>query len=327
MSVYKKGNTYYYQFTYGGKRYKKSCGKCSREQAEQMETKHRSQLIDIQISGYEAGHGLHEAVMKWLKEYTPTLKMPEKYYDHAAQMEPYMKDRPLEDIFIVSHEMIVDMTRRGLQPTTINRRTSIFRRVANLAHSKWKWLAESPHNKFEMLSEKNNKRTTALTFEEVEKLARCAPSEFTRDIILFAAYTGLRGAEIYRLGNGTSHLKKDTLVVDGKCGIRTIPLNQDCQRFVTRWVPIQKSIHVMKAEFRKARYKAELDEVRFHDLRHTYGTWLADQGNDTHVIMRMMGLESAEMARRYINQSMPALRKVVFERPESAQKERLKSTG
>lgn len=335
MSVYKKGNSWYFRFTHGGKCYKKSCGRCSKEQAEQQEAQYRSKLIDVGISGYESGHTLYEAVFRYLEEYTPSLKMPEKYYDHVAQMEEFIKDRPLEDIFIVSHEMITAMQGKGLQPTTINRRTSILRRTANLAHSHWKWLAESPHKKFQMLSEKNNKRTTALTIEEVEKLARCAPSEFTRDIILFAAYTGLRGAEIYRIGNDKSFLKGDVLQVDGKCGIRTIPINQDCQRFVKRWCPqvggeqggIAKSIHVMKKEFRLARFKAELDDVRFHDLRHTYGTWLADNGRSTNAIMRMMGLDSAEMANRYINQSMPALRELVIERNTEAQKDRLTSIG
>lgn len=60
-----------------------------------------------------------------------------------------------------------------------------------------------------------------------------------------------------------------------------------------------KGIKSVKTSFNKARSKAGLDDVRFHDLRHTFASRLAQGGLPLYDLMHLMGHKSLEMVQRY----------------------------
>ncbi|MCH6088537.1 site-specific integrase, partial [Salmonella enterica] len=45
--------------------------------------------------------------------------------------------------------------------------------------------------------------------------------------------------------------------------------------------------------------RAGIDDFRFHDLRHTWASWLVQAGVPLSVLQEMGGWESIEMVRRY----------------------------
>lgn len=51
--------------------------------------------------------------------------------------------------------------------------------------------------------------------------------------------------------------------------------------------------------FRKARRRAGLAQVRWHDLRHTFASWLASGGASDRVIQSLGGWSSTRMVSRY----------------------------
>jgi integrase len=51
--------------------------------------------------------------------------------------------------------------------------------------------------------------------------------------------------------------------------------------------------------FRKARKRAGLDEIRWHDLRHTFASWLASGGASDRVLQSLGGWTSPRMVSRY----------------------------
>jgi integrase len=53
------------------------------------------------------------------------------------------------------------------------------------------------------------------------------------------------------------------------------------------------------AAFRKARRRAGLAGVRWHDLRHTFASWLASEGASDRVLQAMGGWTSPRMVARY----------------------------
>ena len=55
----------------------------------------------------------------------------------------------------------------------------------------------------------------------------------------------------------------------------------------------------MDTSFNKARKDAELEDVRFHDLRHTFASRLVQGGVPLYDVMHLTGHKSLDMVQRY----------------------------
>jgi integrase len=148
-----------------------------------------------------------------------------------------------------------------------------------------------------------------LTVEEEQRLVDRAARHLV-PIIRFAVDSGGRLSEILGLDWRNVELEhKLVRFVDTKNGEdRTVRL---CDRacatlaslgprekgpvFVYRGRPIKS----VKAAFNAARQKAGVENVRFHDLRHTFASRLVQGGVPLYDVMHLMGHKSLDMAQRY----------------------------
>ena len=64
--------------------------------------------------------------------------------------------------------------------------------------------------------------------------------------------------------------------------------------------------------FYSALEKAEITNFRFHDLRHTFATRLAQAGVDLYKVQRLLGHKSPTMTQRYAHHSPESLREGVL---------------
>ncbi|WP_407071993.1 tyrosine-type recombinase/integrase, partial [Shigella boydii] len=55
----------------------------------------------------------------------------------------------------------------------------------------------------------------------------------------------------------------------------------------------------VSVKLRLPQRRAGIDDFRFHDLRHTWASWLVQAGVPLSVLQEMGGWESIEMVRRY----------------------------
>ena len=100
-------------------------------------------------------------------------------------------------------------------------------------------------------------------------------------------------------------------VKTGKTGdMRTIPVHPAIRAAVKR-LPIEGARRNVQQSFEWARKKAGLDHVRIHDLRHTFGSWLAQSETQLPTIMELMGHRSAQTAKRYLHLSGEAKVKAI----------------
>ncbi len=64
----------------------------------------------------------------------------------------------------------------------------------------------------------------------------------------------------------------------------------------------------MRRAFYEALKRAEIDDFRFHDLRHTFATRLAQAGVDLYKIAKLLGHKDIKMTQRYSHHYPESLR-------------------
>ena len=140
------------------------------------------------------------------------------------------------------------------------------------------------------------------------------PGRQQADIIRLLLLTGCRKGEIVNLR--WSELGSDTLrLLDGKAGPRTVYLNEGARAVLQRQ-PRGSSRFVFPALsdasrprsselslWRKVRWQAGIQDVRLHDLRHTFASHAVMQGVPLPVVSRLLGHSRSRMTLRYAHVS------------------------
>ena len=165
------------------------------------------------------------------------------------------------------------------------------------------------------------KLTRFLSRDEISRLhevldryeARRPSSNVQADIIRLLLLTGCRKSEILNLqwrevGNDTLELE------DSKTGPRQVLLSPDARAVVERqprsgspWVfpaPVNPArTRVDLGLWKKVRKLTGIEDVRLHDLRHTFASQAAMQGIPLPVVARLLGHAQVQMTLRYAHVS------------------------
>lgn len=72
-----------------------------------------------------------------------------------------------------------------------------------------------------------------------------------------------------------------------------------------------RKLYDVKRSFRRAVRKAGIKDFRFHDLRHTAATRMADAGADAFTLMKILGHSDIRMTSRYTHATDVAVRRAV----------------
>lgn len=309
MPIRRHGLGYEVRVQHGGVRTSQTVP--SRKDAQELETRLRQGIID-HIVGRTPRHSLEDALARWLKGEGSVLKSAEDLRDKVRTILPYVGGKSLDQVVEVAELLKTEGLRAGNAPATINRKLAVLRRVANLAYKQWDWL-ERPLGDRVRLLPGERARHTYLTAEQVRHLARCAPNAATRDAILLASMTGLRRGELLALR--PEHRRGRALhLADSKSGRpRVVPVPADVMRIP---LPLTVDRTTLRKGFDAARTKARLTAVRFHDLRHTYASWLVQSGASLTVVRDLLGHGSLATTDRYAHLATKHLREAVNRLPE-----------
>lgn len=170
----------------------------------------------------------------------------------------------------------------------------------------------------------NNKRMRVLSVSEEQKLFESLMgNELVRDIVTTALNTGLRRGEIFHLKWFDLDFTRGLInIQESKSGTkRSVPMNETVKRLLISLK--RKSEYVfpsprtggrlvdIKKAFRQAVDQAGLKDFRFHDLRHTAATRMADSGADVFTLARILGHSSIQMTARYAHATDSAIRRAV----------------
>lgn len=207
-----------------------------------------------------------------------------------------------------------DGAENGLSPAAVNRYLAILRRVANLAE-RWGW-TDLPLGRRIVLLPEAGQRTTFLTRSQVEKL--CAAADpLTADMIRFAALTGLRRGEQLALKPEQIRRKSVFLTSDTKSGKpRAVPLPPEAAAIARKRLPWGIGAPLLRKRFVEARSASGMDGVRWHDLRHTYASWLVQAGKPLGAVRDLLGHSSLAVTNKYSHLAPTHLRDAIKALPD-----------
>jgi integrase len=156
----------------------------------------------------------------------------------------------------------------------------------------------------------NNARHVYLTPDEVLRIAGQCKNDAARKLILLAAYTGLRKGELFGLTQDNIRDGCIVLGIETKTGKpRVVPLPEEAREIVDE-IPLPITEHIFRKEWEAAR-NVEFPHVRFHDLRHTYASWLVQAGAPLLAVKDLLGHSSLSMTQRYSHLGTEHLREAV----------------
>jgi len=186
----------------------------------------------------------------------------------------------------------------------------------------WKWLTENPFSEVRR-PPKADARDRRITEDEIERLLfaltydyDAAPKTTTTRVgaaLLFAIETAMRAGEIVGLQWEDVFTNDRYLKTSGKtfAARRQVPLSPEALRILKQMADIKvdgesvfriSSTQTLDALFRKAKDKAAIKDLHFHDSRHEAITRLARKF-DVLALARAVGHRDLRMLQIYYNES------------------------
>ncbi|MET0117594.1 MAG: site-specific integrase [Sedimenticola sp.] len=229
---------------------------------------------------------------------------------HLRQLDPYLAGKRLREITMDTLWPFINDRRErdGVSNATINRALEVVRRILHLARDEWGWLERFP--RIRMLKEPK-RRVRFLTREEAGQLLRVLPAHL-QSVVQFALATGCRMGEILSLEWARVDFERRVAWLDPgttKNGEgRGIPLNREALLSLRglwgqheRWCFTFKGRRMERvgSAWKRALAQAEIENFRFHDLRHTWASWHVMSGTSLQELMELGGWKSYEMVLRY----------------------------
>ena len=212
----------------------------------------------------------------------------------------------------------------GVTVATVNRHVAFLKRVFNVMIRDER-CAGNPVAKVKMHRE-NNTRLRFLTADEETRLEEACPPEWWPAVVL-AIQTGLRASEQFGLRwEHIDFLNGVITIPRSKHGEkRHVPMNARVKQILRDMPSRLKSpwvfpgvgdehysiCHLRDRVWRPTRKKAGLEDVRWHDLRHTFASRLVMKGADLRSVQELMGHKTILMTQRYAHLAPSHLQRMV----------------
>ena len=349
MSLYRRGDVWWYKFRFAGQMIRESSKSEGKTVAKEAERARRRELEESwnQIKRRKLPPLFSLAAADWLRTRTSIAPSTERSYKLAiSQLTKDFGKQLLCDLS--GDDLAAYQTRRkreGVSNRTVNLELGVLRSILR-RYRMWEPIAAD----VDFLKESASPGR-ALTPEEEAALLDSASKSRCRSlypVIMLAINTGMRASEIRELTWGQVDFFSKSLTV-GKSKTaagtgRIIPLNPRAVAVLTHWrslfrgaepehyvFPHEKyglagndrkqcayeiiptePMHRWKVAWESARKTANV-ACRFHDLRHTFISRLAESQASDSTVMALAGHVSRAMMERYSHIRMEAKRRAVDE--------------
>lgn len=267
-------------------------------------------------------HTLAELIDRYIKDVLP--KKPKQIKDQGHQLS-WWKDqlgsRLLSDVTTALIVECRDELGKTRSPATVVRYMAALSHAFTIAVNEWQWLEDSPMRKVKKPKESRG-RVRFLDVSERERLiTECKKSSnnFLYVCVILALSTGMRQSELMGLKWSDVNLEEAFIILhETKNGERRrVPLSglalavlkeqlknkrQDTNLLFPSNKAPQKPIDLRKP-WETALKLAEIDDFRWHDLRHCTASYLAMNGASLAEIAEVLGHKTLQMVKRYAHLS------------------------
>jgi len=262
---------------YQGRRLTRSLRTKDKRVAKQLKPYIESQLI-LELTGLKKRTSVitfPDLAAKFLKANTKRSKNTQKLYKYV--LRSYINGKPL--------------------PTNPNSR-AIFIRTINAC---WNWgLKQGLIDKANKLEgdTRGEPRQRVYTADELDLLFNQITDKDFNSFVRFAYYTGARSGEIRSISR--ENIFSNHIVAYGKSGKRLIKLNDQAKSILDSLDELWNyRKDFVSHKFKKEARRLGIPDIRFHDLRRTFGYNLIRQGRPIYEVSKLLGHSSVTTTERH----------------------------
>jgi integrase len=258
----------------------------------------------------------HDDEIRWTKHISPHLK--------GMKMDK-MTPHDIQDVLDSMHEKL---TPKGTPyaPATIRQVLVLVKRIFNWGIEQGLYHGLNPCASI-AIPKFDNQVTNPLNTNSMESLMQVLSSWENERAVLaikFALYTGKRKGEICKLTWDCVDLETGYITLKStntkSKETQTLPMNNKALAILHRCQELEICDYVFPSNegsyyntlndtWKRIRKRAKIN-IRFHDLRHTYASYLASSGKvDIYTLKELLGHSTIEMTQRYAHLINGALKK------------------
>lgn len=322
MSVYKRGNVYWYEFWFRGQRVRESSGLTSKVAAQHAEAIRKAGLAEgrIGIAGpmpvVNFGDFVRNEFLPWAeKQYQLHSRTYERYRESTKPLLASFEKLRVDAISMALVEKFKVSRSSEVMPATVNRDLAALRLILNLAIRK-EYIAKNPVKEVRFLDEGPGQ--IRIVSHEEQQRYMAAASPLLRDVATLIVETGMRPEEVFTIRKENVHLQPPYLFIpNGKTRFarRNIQLTDASMEILSRRLaesegpflfPRRGNHNQPLTTVRKAHYaalkSAKIDPpFRLYDFRHTFGSRTAMAGVDLPTLKELMGHSDISTTMRYVH--------------------------
>lgn len=274
-------------------------------------------------------HTLAELIDRYIRDVLPTKKRARDQAQQLTRWKAEIGSYALSDVTPsllaecrdkLGNEITVRHTRRS--PASVVRYMAALSHAFTIAVKEWGWLEDSPMRKVTKPKESRGRVRFLSDDERPPLLKACKESSnpYLYPAVVLALSTGMRYSEIMGLTWDNVDLHRGRAILhETKNGERravaltghALELLKELSKvrridsnllFPAKENRLKKPMD-LRAPWKAAVKKAELDDFRFHDLRHSAASYLAMNGATLAEIAEVLGHKTLQMVKRYAHLS------------------------
>jgi len=319
MGIYRRKGSHLWwsRVSVGGRTLRESTGTADKIQAQEWCDRRRAELWRQVQFGERPVYRWEEAVLRWLEE-SRAKRDWSGDRQRLALLHPDLEGLPLSTVTGNRLSEILARFPQLKTPGARNRYRATVRAILRKAEREWEWIERAPNIRLE------REATDAgrwITREEAGRLIGAAPDHLS-PVIRMALATGLRKSNLLGLRWDHVDLGRRQLWVDGSASKSGKPIGLPLNALAISVLAECRGKHpvaVFTVDGRPYKWidhrtwlrvcrDARLEGLRFHDLRHTWASWLAQSGVDPQRIKRLGGWSTMAMVERYAHLGVDHLR-------------------
>jgi integrase len=357
--MFKRNDIYYAEIVHDGKRYYKSLKVKNKTIAKEEEAKFRTAVVtgkwDKEQERKKKDVKFCDALEEYLEKESVNLKSHERNECSAKHLRRFFGNKTLSRIlpdtvtdYKQKRKEEITKKRKGKEGgsfATVNRELALLKRLYNWYSQQKRLNLENPVKGIAYFKEIERDRIMTEAEEELF-FTKGNPQPHLAKIVYLALNTGMRKGEIL-------NLKKSDVVLgdirgfislrDTKNGDnRKVPLTNELTDFFKQVINDVsysefifsgvngKPLTDISGSWENTCKRAGIENLRIHDLRHTYCTRMSHEGINPFTTMQIVGHKDTKTARRYNNPTeehvLSAMSKVTRQFSRHEQKNELTGT-